>query len=312
MKGGKHGQEKMMDPTQFAGFNFDHDAYDYATGALRRHLVAKSSYQRIPVSFGPSASPRQNLRGDKRTMNADARYQSAYMTFKTKKSYLQTLMPTKDFNINSQGGWTTATLSVTKLENLEWLGGRGYSMFGLYIHNVAHNGEIDPSFEALESPDKTGDFLPVLFENMADPIITGREELGFSKVFATLEGTQSGQSYELNAGWEGTSFCQMSLSDLVAEDDEAPAEEPPIYHYKIVPSSRKEGEVDTRYTTVSRLRFGNGTKEKKWKAGGAKIAFCDLRGRELEKAFPTLANIIDGLRRIEVSQVVAAGIRASV
>jgi hypothetical protein len=66
------------------------------------------------------------------------------------------------------------------------------------------------------------------------PIITGRDELGFSKVFATLDGVRSGNSYVLNAGWEGTSFYKMSLLDLVAEDD-LPVEKPPIYHYRLFP-----------------------------------------------------------------------------
>lgn len=244
-------------------------------------------------------------------MNAGATYHTAYITFKTKKSYLQTLMPTKDFSIKSQGGWTTATFSITRLENLQWLGGRGYSHFGLYIHNVAYNGELDHRSTALEAKDKLGSLLPVLFEDMADPIITGREELGFSKAFATLQETQTQDSYTLNAGWEGTNFCQMRLTDLVVEEDTVPIDEAPLYHYKVIPSSRREGELDTGYTTVSQLKLGENAKEKRWKAGKAEILFCGLKDEELERAFPTLANIIEGLREIEVCQVIASGIRAS-
>jgi hypothetical protein len=45
-------------------------------------------------------------------------------------------MPTTDFRIDEQGGWATARFSVTQLSNLEWLGGRGYSHFGFYIHDT--------------------------------------------------------------------------------------------------------------------------------------------------------------------------------
>jgi hypothetical protein len=300
-----------MEPMQFTGYNFDHDAHDFASGALKRYLVEKADYKRMPLSFGSSPGPRQDLQGRKRIMNAGAKYRTAYMTFKTKKSYLQTLMPTKEFNIKSQGGWTTATFSVTRLENLQWLGGRGYSHFGLYIHNVAYNGELDPCSTALEAKDKLGSLLPVLFENMADPIITGREELGFSKVFATLQETQTEGSYALNAGWEGTNFCQIKLTDLAAEEDTAPIDETPLYHYKVIPSSRRAGELDTEYTTVSQLKLGENAKESRWKAGKAEILFSDLKNEELERAFPTLANIIAGLREIEVCEVIATGIRAS-
>jgi hypothetical protein len=311
VKGSKYGKKGQMEPMQFTSYNFDHDAHDFASGALKRYLVEKAGYKRMPLSFGPSPGPRQDLQGQKRITNAPARYRTAYMTFKTKKSYLQTLMPTKEFNIKSQGGWTTATFSITRLENLQWLGGRGYGHFGLYIDNVAYNGELDPRSTALEAKEKLGSLLPVLFENMADPIITGREELGFSKVFATLQETQTQGSYTLNAGWEGTNFCQMKLTDLVAEEATVPIDEAPLYHYKVIPSSRREGELDTEYTTVSQLKLGKDGKEKRWKAGKAEISFCDLQNEELERAFPTLANIIEGLREIEVCEVIASGIRES-
>jgi hypothetical protein len=176
---------------------------------------------------------------------------------------------------------------------------------------VAYNGELDALSTALEGKEKLGRLLPVLFENMADPIVSGREELGFSKVFATLQETQMQGSYTLNAGWEGTNFCQMKLTDLVAEEDMVPVDEAPLYHYKAIPSSRREGELDSEYTTVSQLKLGKDVKEKRWKAGKAKILFCDSQNDELERAFPTLANIIEGLREIEVCEVIASGIRAS-
>jgi len=311
VKGGAHGQKELMNPEKFAGFNFDHDAYDHAFGVLKRYQVAKSPHPRIPVSFGTIPSPRQDLAGASRVLNATSKYHTAFMTFKTKKSYLQTLLPTTDFSIKSRGGWTTATFSVTKMQNLEWLGGRGYSQFGLYIHNVARTETVDPNASSSEKPEKTGDFLPVLFENMVDPILAAREEVGSPTVFATLGDVHSEGSYTLKAGWEGTPFLEMELSDLVAEEDAFPEEQAPVYHYKLIPSSSEKGELVAELRVDSQVKLGDGIKEKRWKAGVAKISFSDLKGRELERTFPTLANVIDGLRRIEVSQVVASGIRAS-
>ena len=69
--------------------------------------------------------------------------------------------------------------------------------------------------------------------------------------------------------------------------------------------------MDAEYTTVSQLKVGKNLVEKRWKANKAEISFCDLKGEELERAFPTLANIIEGLREIEVCDVIASGIRAS-
>lgn len=302
---------KLMDPMQFTGYNFDHDAFDHASSILKRHIASRALYRRMPLGLGPVPGPRQGLDGKRRAeLDGNIRYQTTYVTFRTKKSYLSTLLPSADFNIKVQSGWTTATFSITKLSNLAWLGGRGYSHFGLYIHNVGHTGNISGLSEKAENAEKTGDFLPVLFESMADPIITGREELGFSKVFATLEANQSETSYELSAGWEGTEFCNISLTDLRQQESAVAVPDPPLYHYKVLSSSSEANKVDAEYTTVSQLVLVHGAQEKRWSAGKAEIRFTELQGKEFELAFPTLANVIEGLRGVEVGQVLSSGIRS--
>ncbi|TGO62076.1 hypothetical protein BCON_0022g00140 [Botryotinia convoluta] len=235
----------------------------------------------MPMSFGPSPGPRQDLNGIQRKP-LKATYKTSYITFKTYKSYLLTLLPSDDFQISTEGMWATATFSVTHLENLEWLGGRGYSMLGLYVHDIVHKSSSDS--HSGNSAELKGDFLPVLFENMADLIITGREELGFSKVFATLdEKASSESSFVLSAGWEGTEFCRLTLNDL--EENQML-----ILLFKV------------RFYTIRR---------KEMKAGKAEIVFTDLENGELDMAFPTLANIIKGLRGVKVVEVIRSGTQAS-
>lgn len=296
--------KRMMDPMQFTAFNFDHDAHDHATGILKRYLVSKSKYQRMPLAFGPTPSPRQDLAGRPRKMNADARYTTSFMTFKTKKAYLQTLVPNQELNIKSRGGWTTATFQATKLENLEWLGGRGYTFFALSIHNIVKG---NPNGPPSNSNDSIGDVWPILFENLADPIMTGREELNMPKVYADLESDQTSTSYELKASWGGTSFCELKLDDLVAVEDSVRDEEPFIYSQKTAATNGK----DADFELTPALKVGGEGKERRWKAGKASISFTKIPSANLEKMFPTLANIVDGLRQIEVADVVASGIRAS-
>ncbi|KAH8679510.1 hypothetical protein BGZ60DRAFT_467666 [Tricladium varicosporioides] len=294
VKGSKHGREGAMDPLRFSQYNFDHDSYNHAAGVLKKYRIKNSTYQRMPLSFGPTASPRQTLSGHKRKMDMEATQQTAFMTFKTKKSYLQNFLP-EGLRIEAPGGWATATYSVTKLDKVQWLGGRGYTHFGLYIHDV-----IKVTNPAAEGKASIGDFLAILFENMCDPIITGREELDFPKVFATLDTSQLGKSYSLTAGWEGASFCQLKLSDLVPESDVSTPSRPGIW----INSS-------TQITDGMNLALVNGPNSKSWKAGGSAIEFTDLVGEGLDMTFPTLGNIIEGLRGIEICQVVASGIRAS-
>lgn len=153
---------------------------------------------------------------------------------------------------------------------------------------------------------------------MADPIITGREELGFSKVFATLESknTSSGlfgkkkEEFEVSAGWEGMKFCHLKIEDLVEETSNTEIEENPIYHWKVSPSAVKKGDVDAEYVCVSRLKLDvGGKKERKWEGGKAEIKQCEFEGAELERALPALRNIVRGSRGIEVKEVVGCGAR---
>ncbi|ESZ93892.1 hypothetical protein SBOR_5713 [Sclerotinia borealis F-4128] len=303
---GKHGG-RVTDPMQFMQTIFSHDAYDHAHGILLRELNRSALYRRMPVSFGPNPGPRQNLNGKPRKP-LKATYKTSYITFKTYKSYLSTLLPSDDFQIVTEDMWATATFSTTRLGNLEWLGGRGYSMFGLYVHNVVHKGPSETGSDA--ATELKGDLLPVLFENMADPIITGREELGFSKVFATLdEKAESTSSFMLSAGWEGTEFCRLTLNDLEETPDADSVLQTPVMHYKVIPSSMNKGQ-DADYATIY-PSIPSAEGEKRWKAGKSEIVFTDLEDRELEMTFPTLTNIIKGLRSVKVVEVIKSGIQAS-
>ncbi|KAH7413208.1 hypothetical protein BKA64DRAFT_616922 [Cadophora sp. MPI-SDFR-AT-0126] len=304
---GKHGG-KVMDPMQFTELNFNHDAFDNAHGILLREMRKAASYQRMPLSFGPTPSPRQDLNGRARTMGKHS-YQTSFMTFKTLKSYLNTLLPSNEFVISTQGGWATATFSVSKLGNLDWLGGRGYSFFGLYIHDVTHT-KAKATDENVDGKETKGDFLPVLFENMADPIITGREEIHFPKVFATLDEQTSASSYKLSAGWEGQEFCQLSLDGLAESADGQSVLQTPVLTCTSSLSNDEKGTVET-LSCFSSPALPSQEGEKRWKAETASIKFTDLEGKELERAFPTLANIVKGLRGIKVVEVLNAGIQAS-
>ncbi|TGO15060.1 hypothetical protein BPAE_0601g00020 [Botrytis paeoniae] len=303
---GKHGG-KVIDPMQFMQTNLSHDSYDHAHGILIRHLNENALYRRIPMSFGPSPGPRQDLNGIQ-WKPLKPTYKTSYITFKTYKSYLLTLLPSDDFQTSTEGMWATATFSVTRLENLEWLGGRGYSMLGLYVHDIVHK-RFSGSHSG-NSAELKGDFLPVLFENMADPIITGREEIGFSKVFATLdEKASSESSFVLSAGWEGTEFCRLTLNHLEEAPNAESALLSPALHYKAIPSSMKKGQDAEYATTYPSIPTAEG--ERKWKAGKAEIVFTDLENGELDMAFPTLANIIKRLRGVKVVEIIRPGIKAS-
>ena len=60
-----------------------------------------------------------------------------------------------------------------------------------------------------------GPFLTVLWEDLADPILSGREELGFSKLYAELpDPWEFHGTTRFAASWLGYTFCDMEVSDM--------------------------------------------------------------------------------------------------
>ncbi|KAH9204712.1 hypothetical protein DL95DRAFT_430280 [Leptodontidium sp. 2 PMI_412] len=194
-------------------------------------------------------------------------------------AYLSTLLPSNEFAISSQGGWTTATFSVTKLDDLNWLSGRGYSFFGLYVHDVTHT-EAGVGKSATGKETK-GDFLPT-----------------------------SASSYKLSAGWEGTEFCQMNLEGLADSADAQSVLQTPVLTCTSNSPSNEKGTVEMLSYFYS-LALPSQEGERRWRATTANIKFTELEGKELEHAFPTLANIVKGLRGINIAEVLTAGVQAS-
>ncbi len=101
----------------------------------------------------------------------------------------------------------------TTLDGVSWLAGGGYSYFGLYIHGVRYT-KADGSI-------LHGTYLPVIFENLTDTILSGREDVGYPKLYSDLDVNRSPDSYSLKASWRGAQFAEMELQGL-QDSEEAP------------------------------------------------------------------------------------------
>lgn len=302
-----------LDASRFTAYNFGHDEWDHSSQMLRKWEWEnnKGLLWRMPTSFGPMPGPRQDFHGHPRD-GSKATFKTTSVKFKSSRTILQNLFPTEKLKFASTDTVVYATLAATQLDNLEWLGGRGYSHFGLYIHGVQYtkdNGET-----------VIGTYLPVLFENLADPILSGREELGFPKLFADLDIQQNGNIWSLDASWMGSKFATLTLcdpteslanSEAVIQEAPAPAEEG-LFFQKHIPTtgsigSPERGQADVEYTAF--LPNDNDLKtvdnvRKTFKAQSAQIQFDALDW----KALPTLHHIISRLQEIPVYEVVEAKI----
>jgi hypothetical protein len=119
------------------------------------------------------------------------------------------------------------TVEHTVLHDLAWLAGRSYSMLGV---------KLPVCFASADGP-MTGSLLTVLWENRPEPILSGREELGFNKLFCDLpEARTVGDETVLRASWDGTEFCKLRLTGLTDAPPPAPGKASAgTFHYAYMP-----------------------------------------------------------------------------
>lgn len=89
---------------------------------------------------------------------------------------------------------------------MEWLGGSGYNHIGLYIHGVEYHKK--------DGGVLSGTYLPILFESLTDPIVSGREELGMPKLYTAIDVHRRATSYRIRTSWQGTSWGEFNLEGL--------------------------------------------------------------------------------------------------
>ena len=197
-------------------------------------------------------------------------------------------------------------VSVTALyqKNIGWLAGRGYNILGVRI----------PATFSGQNDHVTGTFLAVLWENLADPIVTGREELGFAKVYAELpEPEVEGDSIRLTASWLGFAFLDMRVScpqqqsaEEIARLGDAQADAGDL-HYKYIPRTGAWGEADVSCATFSPASSGN-LRILERRTGTGELQFHKARWEDM----PTQFNIVNALAELPIREYRGASIAHTV
>jgi len=243
---------------------------------------------RMPVGFGPFPGPRQIPHPGRRDPTSSRRTIAA-VTCETETEAIRNLLP----SCFEPGTIPTVTVEVQQLENLDWLAGRGYSTLGVKFPALYRRGT-----EAIE-----GDFLAVLWENLADPIISGREELGFAKLWCSIEETtQIGNRREYAANWLGHCFAKLELGELTESSSPASPRRP-LLHYKHIPKTGCPGEADAAYAVMTPAANPAFVVEKCFTAKG-RFEFLPSTWEQL----PTLAHIVNPLASLPIKRFVGASL----
>ncbi|GKT42347.1 FAD-dependent monooxygenase OpS4 [Colletotrichum spaethianum] len=300
------GQPPSVKMMNFTNYNFGHDAHDYATKVFNKYLWSKKKdlYWRMPIGFGPFPGPRQDFYGRRQPSELDRTFKTISIKFLTSRTLLETILPTDSFRFKDPGTVCTASLSLTQLNNMSWLGGGGYNHLGLYIHGIEYVKHDGTSVN--------GTHLAVLFESLTDPIVSGREELGMPKLFCDIDVEHHATAARVRASWRGAKFVDISLKNLhqdVPETEKGTIGGEADYGilvYRYIPSVGEPGKADAEYACVvpheEEARDVPATVHAVSRSSDASVK---LEGHDWEK-LPTLHHIAKFLAEMPIYGIVGA------
>ena len=166
----------------------------------------------MPRVFGALPGPR-NVPKEKQHLPNNQRNVTLSVTVLTEAAHLSELLPPGC----ALEGEPLLTITISYMSNIGWLAGHGYAMFSVGF-GISHS---TPAQVKLSGP-----FKPVIWENLADPIVTGREELGFAKLYADLPPLLIlGDRCTALAAWKNFRFFELSIDDLTDGPIPAPRSE---------------------------------------------------------------------------------------
>ena len=246
---------------------------------------------RMPTHFGPSLGPRQGPDG--RRFTEDKRKWTTYsVSFLSNREQLEALVP-PGFSIEEE---PVVTVTGRYMTEIPWLAGRGYNMLGVYFP-VTFREAVDHV---------KGDLLMVLWENLAEAIMTGREELGFAKIYCELP---TPQVYEdrvrLTANWQGYRFFDMLQFDLqpTSQEDASGGRSEGVLHYKYIPKTEDWGEADVAYATFTPAAQESSVVLERWRGKG-RLSFHEASWEDL----PTQCDIVNTLAALEIQDYLGASV----
>jgi hypothetical protein len=256
----------------------------------------------MPTHFGASPGLRQTPDGGRHIFDRPIKTTRYSVPFITRKDQLEAHLPPR-FVLE---GDPLVTVDFGFQTDIPWLAGRGYNIVGVRFP-VQYQGERDQV---------SGQFLSVLWENMADPIISGREQLGFSKIFANIDdASEQGRVMTAGASWEGFEFLRFRLKktrQLDGEEMQQALSMPMgegLLHYKYIPSTGEPWqEADAAYATLTPFTTEEGieVKVKEMWFGDGEIQF----NRPTWEQMPTQNHIVEAFCNLDILEYQPAYVMA--
>ncbi|MGD9710615.1 MAG: acetoacetate decarboxylase family protein [Thermomicrobiales bacterium] len=207
----------------------------------------------MPTTFGVAGGPRQ-APGHDDFHEGPIKFTRHVVRFEGREEQISPLLPAG----LSVRGKTVVNFQFFCLRDIPWLAGRGYNLLSMLIpvrHSSASGETVDGMYQA------------VMWENLGDPIITGREQLGHPKLYAQLPEPRhwNGKTY-IRASWEDFTFAELELSCTEEPDARWLAgimegNGVGIISHKYIPRSGEWDKADADYLTLSPMPSGGNLRD---------------------------------------------------
>jgi Acetoacetate decarboxylase (ADC) len=155
-------------------------------------IFKPESFYMMPFHFGSRAQKGSALYGDVTTIAV------SYLTDRQK---LSEYLP-EPFEVGAE---PLVSVSYAMNREVAWLAGGGYNLIGVNVSAV-FKGKIDHL---------SGSYCLVMWENLTDPILTGREIQGIPKIYAEIpDHTIFNGIWSTCASYRGHKILDLKLKDL--------------------------------------------------------------------------------------------------
>jgi len=263
-------------------------------------------WYRMPTHFGPATGPRKGPDRKAFDWTSAPKNTALSVSFLSKRDQMQKLLP-PGFAVN---GEPIVTVTMTYMTEIPWLAGRGYNTLGVSFP-VTFSGTQDKA---------TGTFLLILWENLTDPIITGREELGFSKLYAELPPARMfADTARVTASWLEFPFLDLELTGLTRVDVPAPPGAGAVaspapgrelrgqMHYKYMPRTGEWGKADASYAVITPAGGSTQRTLEMWRGKGS-VTFHRARWEDM----PTQYMVVNAFADLDIVEFRGATMTRSV
>lgn len=245
----------------------------------------RGSFYRMPIFFGPTPGPRQWPEGRTFDFTRTPKRRVAGVRFLGDAGQLCAMLPVS-FEL---WGEPVVTVEITYMTDIGWLAGRGYNMCDVKF-NVLYKGKDGPVH---------GTLVLVRFENLADPIISGREELGHNKLYCEIPELRSLDGrHGATLSWLTHPFLDLAVSDLAGAAPPASSDPPNrgMLSYKYIPATGDWGVADVEYATLSPPSPNVATSLRK--VGQGEVRFH----RSTWEQLPTLHHLVNAFAMLDVRE----------